>query len=107
MFKSKTYILVKPCGFCNRRYHCRDIAIASCKHTFHPFCLREFHRASNKCCIYAQVFHPYWWCSWDFQDEDEDVKKLVDMCVDELQAKMKETLVASASCPQSSSFGLN
>jgi hypothetical protein len=53
------------------------------------------------------VFHPYWWCSWDFQDEDEDVKKLVDMCVDELQAKMKETLVASASCPQSSSFGLN
>jgi hypothetical protein len=37
--KFETYILVNPCGFCNRGYYCHDIAIASCKHTFHPFCL--------------------------------------------------------------------
>jgi hypothetical protein len=23
--KFETYILVKPCGFCNREYHCHDI----------------------------------------------------------------------------------
>jgi len=37
--KFETYILVNPCGFCNRRYYCHDIAIPSCKNTFHPFCL--------------------------------------------------------------------
>jgi hypothetical protein len=35
----KIFITVKPCGFCNIRFHCMDVAIASYKHTFHPFCL--------------------------------------------------------------------
>jgi hypothetical protein len=82
--KSKTYILVKPCGFCNRGYHCHDIAI-TCKHTLHPFCLGELLKVNNKCFVCAQMFHPNWWHSWGFREEDEDVKKLVvDMCVDEL-----------------------
>jgi hypothetical protein len=51
--KSKTYILVKPCGFCNKRYHCCDITIASYKHTFHPFCLGELLGVNNKCSICA------------------------------------------------------
>ncbi len=60
----------------------------------HPFCLGKLLRVKNKCFIYAQVFHLDWWRNWGFQEEDEDVKKLVmDMCVDKLQANMKQTLV--------------
>ncbi len=39
--KFETYILVKPCGFCNRGYHCHDIGITFYKHTFHPFCFKK------------------------------------------------------------------
>ncbi len=83
--KFETYILVKPCGFCNRGYHCHDIAVAFYKPTFHPFCLGKLLKVCNKCFVYAQVFHLDQWHSWGFREEDEDVKKLVmDMCVDEL-----------------------
>jgi hypothetical protein len=99
--KFETYILVKPYGFCNRGYHCHDIVVASCKHTFHPFCLGELLRVNNKCFVCAQVFHLDWWHSWGFQEED------VDMCVDELQVEMKQTFVIVAFCPRSSSVGLN
>jgi hypothetical protein len=84
--KSKTYILAKPCGFCNRGYHCHDIDDnnSSYKHTFHPFCLRKFLKVNNKFSICAQLFHLDWWHSWGFWEEDEDVKMLVvDMRVDE------------------------
>jgi hypothetical protein len=33
----KAFIIVKPCGFCNQGFHCMDVVIISCKHTFHPF----------------------------------------------------------------------
>jgi hypothetical protein len=39
------------------------IAITSCKHTFHPFCLGELFRFNNKCCVCAQLLHPKWWQS--------------------------------------------
>jgi hypothetical protein len=35
----RTFIIVKPCGFCNNGSHCMDVVVVSCKHTFHPFCL--------------------------------------------------------------------
>jgi hypothetical protein len=61
------------------------ITIAFYKHTFHPFCLRKLLRVKNKLSICAQLFHPDWWCSWGFWEEDEDVKMLaVYMHVDEL-----------------------
>ncbi len=103
--KFETYILDNPCGFCNKGYYCHDIAIAFYKHTFHPFCLGELLKVINKCFICAQVFHPDWWRNWGLQeeeeeDEDEDVKNLaMDMCVDKLRAKMKQTLVKKAFCP--------
>ncbi len=61
------------------------ITLASYKHTFHPFCLRKFLKVNNKFFICAQLFHPDWWHSWGFWEEDEDVKMLdVDMHMDEL-----------------------
>jgi hypothetical protein len=35
----KTFLIVKPCGFCNNGFHCMDVVVTSCKHKFHPFCL--------------------------------------------------------------------
>ncbi len=64
--KFEMYILDNPCGFCNRRYYCHDIAIVSCKHTCHQFCLGELLKVINKCSICAQMFHPNWWHSWGF-----------------------------------------
>jgi hypothetical protein len=32
---------MKVCGFCAQGFHCLDVVITSCKHTFHPFCLIE------------------------------------------------------------------
>ncbi len=48
---SKTFVIVKPCGFCNQGFHCMDVAITSCKHTFHPFYLGAMLKESNKCCV--------------------------------------------------------
>ncbi len=49
--KFETYILVNLCGFCNRRYYCHDIAVASCKHTSHLFYLWKLFRVRIKCSI--------------------------------------------------------
>jgi hypothetical protein len=57
MNDDSTYITMKPCGFCNRSYHCYDVAMTSCKHTFHLICLGEMLKISNKCSICAQGLH--------------------------------------------------
>jgi hypothetical protein len=44
-------IVIKACGYCNQWYHCGDVALTSCKHTFHPFYLAAMLKDSNKCKI--------------------------------------------------------
>jgi hypothetical protein len=57
------YLIIKPCAFCNRGFHCWDIAVTSYKHTFHLFCLSEIVRASNRCFVCNALFNPDWWRS--------------------------------------------
>jgi hypothetical protein len=59
----RTFIIVKPCGFCNQGFHCMDVAVTSCKHTFHPFYLGVMLKESNKCCVWNVTFHLDWWTS--------------------------------------------
>jgi hypothetical protein len=33
----KAFIIVKPYGFCNERFHYMDVVLTSCIHTFQPF----------------------------------------------------------------------
>ncbi len=47
----RAFIIVKPCGFCNEGFHCMDVAVTSCKHTFHPLCLSAMLKYSNKWCM--------------------------------------------------------
>jgi len=32
------FVIIKSCGCCHGWFHCDDIVVMSCKHTFHPFC---------------------------------------------------------------------
>jgi hypothetical protein len=67
------YLVIKPCDFCNRGFHCCDIVVTSCKHTFHPLCLSEIVRTSNRCFVCNALFHLDWWRSWGFRGEDEEI----------------------------------
>jgi hypothetical protein len=67
----RIFIIVKPCGFCNNGFHCMDVVVASCKHTFHLFCLSVMLKDSNKCCVCNVKIHLDWWTSWGFQELDE------------------------------------
>jgi hypothetical protein len=51
------YIVIKPYGFCFRVFHCKDVAITSCKHTYYPFYLGELLRENNNCSVCGQVLH--------------------------------------------------
>jgi hypothetical protein len=42
----RTVIFVKPCGFYNHTFHCMDVVVTPCKHTFHHFCLGVMLRES-------------------------------------------------------------
>lgn len=51
-------ISLNPCGYCNKGYQCHDIAITSCKHTFHPFYLAQLFKSSNRCLVCNSILHP-------------------------------------------------
>jgi hypothetical protein len=44
----RNVIVVKACGYYNQWYHCGDVALPTCKHTFHPLCLVAMLKDSNK-----------------------------------------------------------
>jgi hypothetical protein len=62
----KVVIIVKPCGLCNHTFHCMDVVVTPCKHTFHPFCLGVMLKKSSKCIVCNVKFRPNWWTSWGF-----------------------------------------
>jgi hypothetical protein len=41
-------IIIKACGLCGQWYHCGDIVVTCCFHTFHPTCLSEHLKTNNK-----------------------------------------------------------
>ena len=65
---------VTACAFCSRWYSCMDVVVAPCMHMFHPFCIAEVARHSNKCNACDTLFHPQWWTSWGFRALDEELK---------------------------------
>lgn len=87
------FITIQSCGFCNRSYHCHDIVVTSCKHTFHPFCLREFLKGTNKCIICGQTLHLDWCNSWGFRETNEKMANLaIKLDLDAQWEWMKESL---------------
>lgn len=48
---SLVYILLKPRGYYKRWFTSYDVAITSCKHTYHPFCLTHLCKEDDKCLV--------------------------------------------------------
>jgi hypothetical protein len=53
-----------------------DVAITSCKHTFHPFYLGATLKESNKCYVCNVKLHFNWWTSWGFRELDDKLLEL-------------------------------
>jgi hypothetical protein len=72
----RPFVIMKPCGICNQGFHCMDVVVTSCKHTFHPFCLSVMIKESNRCCVCNVRLHFDWWTSWGFREVDEKLTEL-------------------------------
>jgi hypothetical protein len=76
-----------------------DVAVISCKHMFHPFCLGAMLKQSNKCCICNVKLHPDWWTSWGFGELDEELIKFAKQmklakAQDDKMLKVKEAVTS-------------
>jgi hypothetical protein len=86
-------ISLNPCEYCNRGYQCHDIAITSCKHAFHPFCLAQVVKSSNRCFICGLILHLDWWRTWGFSNSDEEMQTFCEKFnLLALQESMKQSL---------------
>ena len=58
------FLIIRPCGFCGGSFHCYDIVVTSCKHTFHPFCLGAMLSDGQECCVCKTTLRLHWWRSF-------------------------------------------
>jgi hypothetical protein len=63
-------MIIKACGLCSQWYHCFDIVVTLCLHTYHLTCFGT-HLKTNKCKVCNQILHLDWWCSQGFKKLDE------------------------------------
>jgi hypothetical protein len=104
---SDSYLHVRQRGWCRRGYHCFDIAVTSCKHMFHPFCLAEAFRESSTCAICGTVLHPDWWLSWGLGPMTLDLRaRATDLGMPDLRAAMKKSLKSGLSVDMESPLGM-
>jgi hypothetical protein len=68
------HIQLHPCGFYKLWYHCFDLVITSCKHTFHPYCLDESLKTSNHCFTCGHILNPNWWTTFGFRGQDDEMQ---------------------------------
>jgi hypothetical protein len=74
----RTIIAIKYCGFCDSVFELNDIAVTSCRHTYHPFCLGIMVKSSYKCRVCDEDLHPNWWTSWGFREIPEKLLQLAE-----------------------------
>lgn len=72
----RNVLIIGACGYCDSIFEFNDIAVTSCKHAFHPFCLGVMLKSSRKCLVCKQDLHPNWWSSWGFSEGDEGLQAL-------------------------------
>jgi hypothetical protein len=103
---SNNFFHVRPCGWCRRGYHCFDIAVTSCKHMFHPFCLAEAFRKTSTCMVCGTMLHPDWWLSWGLRLLTSKLEaSAVDLGLPDLKEKMKRSLKSGLGSDNASLLG--
>jgi hypothetical protein len=65
------HIQVWPYAYCKQWYHCFDLIVTLCKHTYHPFCLVEGLKTSKNCIMCGQILYPNWWTNFGFRAQDD------------------------------------
>jgi hypothetical protein len=70
------FLIIRPCGFCGGSFHCYDIVVTSCKHTFHPFCLGAMLSDGQECCVYKTTLYPEWWRSFGIRGDSDKIVEL-------------------------------
>ena len=65
-----TLVYVENCPLCGEGFHCNDIVVSSCGHTYHPFCMSshssKFNRYIAEFC--DEDFDPNWRLSFGFAE---------------------------------------
>ena len=70
--KKHSLVYIEDCPLCGQGFHCNDIIVASCGHTYHPFCMNIHSSKSNKCIV-------------EFCNEDFDLKWRLSFGLPELE----------------------
>jgi hypothetical protein len=79
------------------------VAIASCKHTYHPFCLAQLCKKDNICRVCKEVFHLKQWASWGIWKLDEEIMALtIELSVDHMRNNLKLALKEECTTHQES-----
>ena len=65
-----TLVYVENCPLCGEGFHCNDIVVSSCGHTYHPFCMNNHSSKSNRCIaeFCDEDFDPNWCLSFGFAE---------------------------------------
>lgn len=73
--RESNIVYVENCPVCGEDFHCNDIAVTSCGHCYHPFCLISHSSKSNLCIAQFcdKEFDADWRLSWGFPQPPTDV----------------------------------
>lgn len=103
-----TMIVIKSYGLCGQWYHCWDIIMTSCLHTYHPTCLGEHLKMNNRCKVYNQKLYLDLWSSWGFKDLDDDLTCMAqEMGLEEEHVRMLNELKETIRINVHDVFGLH
>ena len=69
-FEKNNLVYVEDCPLCGESFHCNDIVVSSCGHTYHPFCMSSHSLKSNKYIadFCNEHFDPSWRLSFGFAE---------------------------------------
>ena len=69
-FEKYPIVYVENCPVCGEGFHCNDVVVSSCGHTYHPFCMTSHSMKSNKCIadFCEEHFDPIWRLSFGFAE---------------------------------------
>ena len=68
--ENNSLVYIENCPLCGEGFHCNDIVVSSCGHTYHPFYMSSHSSKSNRCIaeFCDEDFNPNWRLSFGFTE---------------------------------------